>query len=116
MKNFTSSTPVLLSFAETNGLKAVVKFAGDRLTKLSRTEKYQLSAVISLTLWGISEDAESPALGSQVSFEGAIDELKVSANVKFCILILASEFPETLAVILPAINAYAKEDDRFIKE
>jgi hypothetical protein len=116
MKRFTSSTPILLSVEQTAGTEKFSKVFGDRLSELSRCEKYQLAAVIALILWEIAEDAESSVMGPQVVAVEAIEKLEVSPSVKLCVLILKDEFPETLAAILPAISAYAKEDDRFISE
>lgn len=119
MKPFTSSTKPLLSFCETDGLKKLVAAAGDRLTGLSKTEKYQLSTVLSLILWTVAEDLESvvievPENWQPLSFEAIAANLKVSGNVKLCLLYLTDESPDTLAAILPVINEYAREDDRLI--
>lgn len=119
MKPFTSSTKPLFSFAETDGLKKLVACAGDRLTGLTRAEKYQLSTALSLMLWTIAEDLESALLEvpedwQPISVEAVASSLKFSGNVKLCLLCLTDESPETLAAILSAINEYAREDNRFI--
>ena len=58
MKPFTSSTKILLSFAETELTKKLVSACGDRLSELTQMEKYQLSAAITVYLWGLAEDIE----------------------------------------------------------
>lgn len=120
MKPFTSSTKPLLSFAQTTVLEKLVDAVGDRLTELTQSEKYQLSAVISIYLWGLAEDIEEP---NPTGYDdGADDDLLsiaqtylpfgVSGNVKAVLFILKDEDPNNLATILSAVNEYAKEDDR----
>jgi hypothetical protein len=120
MKPFSSSTKPLLSFAETELLKKLVSACGDRLTELSQSEKYQLSTVISLYLWGLAEDIEQP--NPEGYKDGADDDVltiaqkylpfTVSGDVKAALFILKDEDPDNLATILSAVNEYAKEDDR----
>ena len=120
MKPFTSSTKILLSFAETELTKKLVSACGDRLAELSQSEKYQLSTTISLYLWGLAEDVENP--NDEGYPDGADDTVLdiaqkylpfgVSGNVKACLFILKDEDPDNLATILSAVNEYAKEDTR----
>lgn len=120
MKPFTSSTKPLLSFAQTTILEKLVSACGDRLTELKQSEKYQLSTVISFYLWGLAEDMEETEPGGYP--DGADEDLlaiaqkylpfSVSGDVKAVLFILKDEDPDNLAAILPAITAYAREDER----
>jgi hypothetical protein len=120
MTQFTSSTKPLLSFAETELIKKLVSACGDRLAELTQMEKYQLSAAITIHLWGCAEDIEQP--NDEGYDDGADDDLMTTAqtylpfgvtgNVSAALFILKDEDPDNLASILPAIVSYAKEDDR----
>ena len=120
MKPFTSSTKILLSFAETELTKKLVSACGDRLSELTQMEKYQLSTTISLYLWGLAEDIENP--NDEGYSDGEDDTVLdiaqkylpfgVSGNVKAALFILKNEDPDNLAAILSAVNEYAKEDTR----
>ena len=120
MKPLSSSTKPLLSFAETELTKKLVSACGDRLSELTQMEKYQLSAAITVYLWGLAEDIEQA--NDEGYDDGSEDSLldiaqialsfEVTGNVKAALFILKNEDPDNLAAILSAVNEYAKEDTR----
>jgi hypothetical protein len=109
MAQFTSSTKPLLSYAETELTKKLVRACGDRLTELTQMEKYQFSAAITVYLWGLAEDIEQA--NDEGYDDGSEDSLldiaqialsfEVTGNVKACLVIL---------------NDYAREDTRLHPE
>ena len=120
MKPFTSSTKILLSFAETELTKKLVSACGDRLSELTQMEKYQLSAAITVYLWGLAEDIEQ---SNDEGYDDGTDDtlldiaqialsFEVTGNVKAALFILKDEDPNNLAAMLSAVNEYAKEDTR----
>ena len=120
MPQLTSSTKPLLSFAETELTKKLVSACGDRLSELSQMEKYQLSAAITVYLWGLAEDIEQA--NDEGYDDGSEDSLldiaqialsfEVTGNVKAALFILKDEDPNNLAAMLSAVNEYDKEDTR----
>ena len=120
MKPFASSTKPLLSFAETELTKKLVSACGDRLSELTQMEKYQLSAAITVYLWGLAEDIEQ---SNDEGYDDGTDDtlldiaqialsFEVTGNVKAALFILKDEDPNNLAAMLSAVNEYAKEDTR----
>ena len=120
MPQLTSSTKPLLSFAETELTKKLVSACGDRLSELTQMEKYQLSAAITVYLWGLAEDIEQ---SNDEGYDDGTDDtlldiaqialsFEVTGNVKAALFILKDEDPNNLAAMLSAVNEYAKEDTR----
>ena len=120
MTYLSSSTKPLLSFAETELTKKLVSACGDRLSELSQMEKYQLSAAITVYLWGLAEDIEQ---SNDEGYDDGTDDtlldiaqialsFEVTGNVKAALFILKDEDPNNLAAMLSAVNEYAKEDTR----
>ena len=120
MKPLSSSTKPLLSFAETELTKKLVSACGDRLSELTQMEKYQLSAAITVYLWGLAEDIEQ---SNDEGYDDGTDDtlldiaqialsFEVTGNVKAALFILKDEDPNNLAAMLSAVNEYAKEDTR----
>jgi hypothetical protein len=120
MANFTTSAKVLTYYADSKAVQKLVSACGDRLAELTQMEKYQLSAAITIHLWGCAEDIEQP--NDEGYGDGADDDLLTTAqtylpfgvtgNVKAALFILKDEDPNNLACILSAVNEYAKEDTR----
>ena len=114
-KQFSSSTKILLSFAETEITKKLVTVYGNRLEKLTQCEKYQLVTAIGLLMWSLAydiengDDRESDNLMSSLA---VLENVEVTGNVQACLVILKNEDPHNLASILSAISEYAREDDR----
>lgn len=118
MKEFSSSTKVLVSFADSPQIRGLTRLFGDRLSGLTRLEKYQLVAAIGELLMNIADDEENEEYG--ISFSNTTDITQcrplsnrpLSKNAVNAIDTLKGEDPANLAAILAPIAEYAREDDR----
>jgi hypothetical protein len=117
MQTFSSSTKVLTSFADSAQIRELTRVFDDRLSGLTRLEKYQLVAAIVEVMTNIADDEENPIEG----LANPTDITKVNVNHFRCspddnalkaIGILKGEHPANLAAILAPIAEYAREDDR----
>lgn len=112
MQTFSSSTKVLTSFAESPQIRELTRVFGDRLSGLTRLEKYQLVAAIGLTLWWL--DPTDQEIWPEADIATLPDQVLPSMedNTMKAIAILEGEHPDNLAAILAPIAEYAREDDR----
>jgi N-acyl-L-homoserine lactone synthetase len=111
MKEFSSSTKVLTSFAESPQIRELTRLFGDRLSGLTRLEKYQLVTAIGQTMIEIANDENAERLKT-VYDVSAPESYRWFPLVLKAIGILKGEDPANLAAILAPIAEYAREDDR----
>ena len=129
---FTTSAKPITSYVETKAIRTLGEVFGDKLSKLSQEEKFQLATAIALTLWGCCDSGIGEGQGDDdeddLDFGELMDEVEsepdlisvsenqlvpaVTENVIGALKILRFEDPEILAQLLPPIAEYARDDDR----
>lgn len=111
MTQFTSSAKPIQYYisAQSNAIDALADATGDRLQKLTQSERYQLLSCVGLFLWNLAETEEWENVKvSLVSCYEVDCPYTVTENIKICLKLLNGESPDTLSDALPAIAEYAK--------
>ena len=121
---FSSATKTLGFYIDTPGIRKLERACGDRLTKLTQEELYQLCTSIALMLWGCCEPAQEIDPDDEFAdlFYGlaepepdlvnSMQELvtpDITGNVKACLILLQNETPGDLSCLLPAVAEYARD-------
>ena len=108
MTQFTSSAKILTYYADTMAVRQLCERFGGRLEKLSRHEKYRLCTGIALELIELSNPENDKVKDADYISHTTFGPDAVNQSRK----ILDNEKPAILALILPVIAEYARDDDR----
>ena len=111
MSHFTSSAKPIQYFCETTLINKFASAVGDRLERLTQSERYQLLTCLSSWCHSYCELVEDEESETLLGHYYSSVTLEYSGNVLACLCLLEHEDVDNIAAILPAIAEYARNEE-----
>ena len=111
MTQFTSSAKPIQYFCETTLINKLARAVGDRLERLTQSERYQLLTCLSSWCHAYCELVEDEEPETLLEHYYSSVTLEYSGNVLACLALLEHEDVDNIAAMLPAIAEYARNED-----